>query len=72
MRYCIRTILTTFYHMHYYHYAATGDMVKSLLLSKYKVRPYMGAHSNNITQHYDHDQSHKLDVCMYSSGVSRI
>jgi hypothetical protein len=33
MRYCVRTILTTFYHMHRYHYAATGDMVKSFIPS---------------------------------------
>jgi hypothetical protein len=33
MRHCVRvrTILTTFYHMHHYHYAATGDMVKSFI-----------------------------------------
>jgi hypothetical protein len=29
--YCVRTILTTFYHMHHHHYAATGDMVKSFI-----------------------------------------
>jgi hypothetical protein len=28
---CVRTILTTFYHMHYYHYAATGDVVKRFI-----------------------------------------
>jgi hypothetical protein len=26
-------ILTTFYHMHHCHYAATGDMVKSFIMS---------------------------------------
>jgi hypothetical protein len=31
MQHCVRTILTTFYHMHHYHYAATGDMVKSFI-----------------------------------------
>lgn len=25
---CVHTILTTMYHMHYYNYAATGDVVK--------------------------------------------
>jgi hypothetical protein len=29
---CVRTILTTFYHMHHYRYAATGDMVKSFII----------------------------------------
>jgi hypothetical protein len=31
MRHCVRSILTTFYHMHHYHYAVTGDMVKSFI-----------------------------------------
>jgi hypothetical protein len=33
-KHCVRTILTTFYHMHRYHYAATGDMVKFHLYFK--------------------------------------
>jgi hypothetical protein len=28
----VRTILTTFYHMHRYNYAATGDMVKCFII----------------------------------------
>jgi hypothetical protein len=32
---CVRTILTTFYHMHHYHYAATGDMVKSFISNNF-------------------------------------
>jgi hypothetical protein len=28
----IRTILTTFYHIHHYHYAATGDVIKSFII----------------------------------------
>jgi hypothetical protein len=33
-RHCVHTILTIFYHMHHYHYAATGDMIKSSIYLK--------------------------------------
>jgi hypothetical protein len=35
-RHCVHTILMTFYHMHHYRYAATGDMVKISILDSQK------------------------------------